>query len=157
VVSPCIHGWSEGSPGVLVTDTSGELSYFSYSKMEKHKKKSLLFVRLLFRLISFIGSLPTRKSSLLLVCLLFRLISFISFLGILHFLGRRRSVHATRHPCPAVLWSRTSPMDCACWGDLWLSASGGSVPFGGSVPLGPFCSAGGSFCHWGRFSSALTI
>jgi hypothetical protein len=61
VVSPCIHGWSEGSPGVLVTDTSGELSYSSYSKIENHKKKSLLFVRLLFRLISFISSLPTKK------------------------------------------------------------------------------------------------
>jgi hypothetical protein len=79
VVSPCIHGWSEGSPGVLVTDTSGELSHSSYSKIENHKKKSLLLVRLLFRLISFIPSLPTKKSSLLLVCLLFRLISFISF------------------------------------------------------------------------------
>jgi hypothetical protein len=61
VVSPCIHGWSEGSPGVLVTDTSGELSYSSYSKIENHKTKSLLFVRLLFRLISFISSLPTKK------------------------------------------------------------------------------------------------
>jgi hypothetical protein len=90
-----------------------------------HKKKSFAF-GLFVVSFDFVYFFFTHKKKFFAFGLFVVSVDFLYFfLGILHFLGHRRSVHATRHPCPAVLWSRTSLMDCARWGGRWFSAAEG--------------------------------